>query len=112
MRSASAWFGSQFVRLRYRVADPAAAATAREAVLAALDRLEAELGDGEYLVGAAFTVADLTAASLFYPLVRPPEGPSLPAPPPAFEHFRAPLAERRGYRWVAEMFARHRRRQV
>jgi glutathione S-transferase len=109
MRRSAAWFGSQFVRLRYRVADPAAAAEAREAVLAALDRLEAELGDREYLVGDPFSVADLTAAALFYPLVNPPEGPQLPAPPPAFERFRAPLAERRGYRWVAEMFRRHRK---
>ena len=47
----------------------------REKVLAAMDRLDAELGDKEYLVGDRFTVADLTAASLFYPLVLPPEGP-------------------------------------
>jgi glutathione S-transferase len=108
-RAAGAWFGSQLVRLRYRVADEASAASARRSVIAALDRLEAELGDGEYLVGDAFTVADLTAASLFYPLILPPEGPRLPPPPPGFDRFRAPLMDRRGYRWVADMFARHRK---
>ena len=51
---------------------------------AALDRLESELGVSEYLVGEEFTVADLTAASLFYPLVLPPEGPCSPGPRPGF----------------------------
>jgi glutathione S-transferase len=78
-------------------------------VSAALDRLEAELDGRKYLVGESFTVADLTAAALFYPLVLPPEGPELPPPPEGFERYRAPLAERPGYRWVQEMFRRHRR---
>ncbi len=43
------------------------------------------------------------------PLVLPPEGPQLPDPPEALERFRAPLKERPGYRWVEEMFRRHRR---
>ena len=75
----------------------------------ALDRLEQELDGGEYLVGGRFTVADLTAAALLYPLVLPPVGPRLPDPPEALERFRAPLKERAGYRWVEEMFRRHRR---
>jgi glutathione S-transferase len=108
LSAGAARFGTAFVRLRFGAADPDAAAAARESVLAALDRLEAELGNREYLVGDSFTVADLTAAALFYPLVIPPEGPSVPPLPPAFERFRAPLVDRRGYRWVAEMFARHR----
>ena len=68
-------------QLRFRVAaDEAGGRGARAKVLAALDRLEAELdASGEYLVGDSFSVADLTAASLLYPLVNPPEGPrSLP----------------------------------
>jgi glutathione S-transferase len=100
---------SAYLRLRFGVQDPAAAELARSKVLAALDRLEAELGGGDYLVGDSFTVADLTAASLFYPLVGPPEGPRLPDPPERIERFRAPLEQRRGYRWVGEMFARHRK---
>jgi glutathione S-transferase len=110
-RRAATGFASTFVQLRFRVASPEAAQAAGEKVIAALDRLEAELeaNGGDYLVGDSFTVADLTAASLFYPLVDPPEGPKvLPDAPEAIERFRAPLADRRGYRWVAEMFARHR----
>jgi hypothetical protein len=38
------------------------------------------------------------------PLVRP----KLP-PPEALERFRVPLKERAGYRWVAEIYRRHRR---
>ena len=34
----------------------------------------------EYLVGESFSVADLTAAAIYYPLVRPAEGPQLPPP--------------------------------
>ncbi len=105
-------FGAAYVELRFRVADEAAAAAARESIVAALDRVEQELeaGGGEYLVGERFTVADLTAASLLYPLIDPPEGPNvLPSPTAALEEFFAPLRERPGGRWVAEMFRRHRR---
>lgn len=105
--------GSTYVQLRFRVAGEEAAAAARTQVLAALDRLEAELdrGGGEYLVGDSFSVADLTAAALFYPLVTPPEAPQvLPGEAPlGFETFRAPLRQRPGYRWVGEVFARHRK---
>ncbi|MGC1164968.1 MAG: glutathione S-transferase family protein [Solirubrobacterales bacterium] len=98
--------------LRFGVRDEAAATTAREKIVAALDRLEAELaaGEGEFLVGESFSVADLTAASLFYPIVGPDEGP-LPASsptPPAFEAFRAEIDQRPGYLWVEETFRRHR----
>src|SRR5687767_4709537 len=98
-----------FLNLRFRVGSADAAARAREQVLAGFDRLESELGDGDYLVGDDFTVADLTAASLLYPLVLPPGGPRVltdfPAP---LESFRATLEPRRGYGWVQEMFRRHR----
>jgi glutathione S-transferase len=91
-----------------------AAESARRGIVAAIDKLEAELeqGEGEFLVGNELSVADITAASLFYPLVVPPEGPldpELPRPA-AFESFRQSLSDRRGYRWVEEMFRRHRHR--
>jgi glutathione S-transferase len=76
--------------------------------MSALDRLEAELGGNQYLVGERFTVADLTAAALFYPLVLPPEGPLHLEPPDAVAEFRRSVADRPGYRWVEAMFARHR----
>ncbi len=102
--------GKAYVDVRFGVANRGKAATARDNVLAAFDRLDEELGDGGYLVGERFTVADLTAAALFYPLVLPPDGPRLPTDMPApLEDFRAPLKERSGWRWVEEMFRRHRR---
>lgn len=108
-RAAAALYGQAFARLRYRVGDEEAAARARETILAALDRLEAELGDADYLVGDAFSVADLTAAALLYPLVLPAQAPRLPDLPPALERFRSSLSERRAYRFVEEMYRRHRR---
>jgi len=109
LRRLAAGGARSFLNLRFGVKSTEAAQTARERVRSALDRLEQELGGGEYLVGGRFTVADLTAAALLYPLVLPPEGPRLPDPPEALERFRAPLKERPGYRWVEEMFRRHRR---
>ena len=102
-----------FTSIRWQARDKDAAVRAREKIVAAIDRLESELdqGDGEYLVGDRFSVADLTAASLFYPLVVPPEGPTAPDTPrpPAFERFREELSDRPGYRWVEETFRQHRR---
>jgi glutathione S-transferase len=107
----TAAYARAFTALRFRAGDAGAAERNRTKILTALDRLESELGDGDYLVGRQFSVADLTAASLFYPLVRPPEGPleSEEAGPKGFEEFRRPLHERRGFKWVAEMFRRHRK---
>lgn len=99
-----------FTSLRYRASDDAMAERSQEKVRAALDRLEAELDGNEYLVGESFSVADLTAASLFYPLVLPPEAPqSFSDPPQGFQAFREPLAARPGYQWVEAMFRRHRK---
>ena len=83
---------------------------ARRATLAGLDRLESELGGGDYLAGGAFSVADLTAAALFCPLVAPREfAYEMPeAWPPGWAAFRDPLKERPGWRWVEEMYRRHR----
>ena len=94
--------------------DDAGAARSLAKVDAALDRLEAEIGPSGYLVGDTFTVADLTAAALFAPLVQPPEFPyPLPTPlPPAAAALRAPLAARPGCRWVAEIYRCHRGRSA
>ena len=104
----SARFASAFTGLRYGVKSEDAAEHSRQKVLAALDRLEAEIEGNEYLVGDRFSVADLGAAAIFYPLVLPPEGPELGDPPEAFQRFREPLQDRPGYRWVGEIYRRHR----
>ena len=109
-RAGAGRFFSAFAGLRYGVKSDEAAELARTKILAGFDRLEAELDGGEYLVGDEFTVADLAAASLLYPVVQPPEGPALPPRPEGFDRFREPLTERPGFRWVEEIFRKHRRR--
>jgi glutathione S-transferase len=88
----------------------AAAERSREKTVAAMDRLEEEIGPSGYLVGDSFSVADLTAASLFYPVARPPEFPypSITDPPDSAREFLDPLTQRPGGEWVAEMYRRHR----
>ncbi|MCB0875334.1 MAG: glutathione S-transferase family protein [Solirubrobacterales bacterium] len=110
-RSAGGLMAKTYTQVRWRVAGAEAGERARSQVLLALDRLERELehGDGTYLVGGRFSVADLTAASLFAPVVQPPEGPEVAVEvPPSLEAFRASIAERPGYRWVEETFRRDR----
>jgi glutathione S-transferase len=106
-------YARTYASLRFGVRSDEAATAARAKIVAALDRLEAELAanGGEYLAGESFSVADLTAASLFFPLVAPPEGPVPPdsPTPPALQSFRDGLSDRPGYLWVEEMFRRHRR---
>jgi glutathione S-transferase len=101
-----------YTSLRFRANSATEAETGRAKIVAAIDRLDAELAanGGDYLVGESFSVADLTAASLFFPLVGPAGGPvradqEMPA---SFEGFRDELRERPGYLWVEEMFRRHR----
>ena len=105
-------YGRAFTAVRYGAASSHAADTARQKIIAAIDRLEAELGEHDYLAGDRFTVADLTAAALLYPIVRPSEAPAVTdRMPEPFEHFRDTLRGRRGYRWVAEIYRRHRNTQ-
>jgi glutathione S-transferase len=111
-RGLSGAYARAYTSLRFGANQANGAEAARAKVAAAMDRLDAELdaGDGEYLVGESFSVADLTAASLFYPMVRPVNGPvphDSPSPP-AFERFREDFVERPGYAWIEEMYRRHR----
>jgi glutathione S-transferase len=84
----------------------------RQKTIEALDVLEKELGDGDYLVGDRFSIADLTAASLFYPLALPPEfpytSPRWEDLPESAREFIEPMRQRPGGQWVAEMYRRHR----
>jgi glutathione S-transferase len=111
VRAAARSMGSAFVALRYSARDDERAAVAGQQVLGAFERLESELDGREYLVGDRFSVADLTAAALLYPVVMPPEAPqTMTEIPASLDRFFAPLRERPGGRWVTEMFRRHRTR--
>jgi len=82
----------------------------RAKTVQALDRIAAELGPEGYMVGDAFTVADLTAAALLSPLVRPARfSYRLPDRwPDAFEAFRDSVKGHPAFTWVTEMYRRHR----
>lgn len=97
------------MRRRMDIYGPAAEES-RHKTVAAMDRLEEEIGPSGYLVGDSFSVADLTAAALFYPVARPPEFPypAVTDPPDSAREFLDPLAERPGGEWVAEMYRRYR----
>jgi len=100
---------SAFYRFRHRI-DPDTIEAAPGKVRAALDRIEAELRPSGYLAGDRFSVADLTAAALFGPVALPPEWPYPPPGPipgPMAE-FRASIEEHPAYKWVIEMYRRHR----
>jgi glutathione S-transferase len=59
------------------------------------------------LVGDSFTVADLTAAALLWPMVWPPEYPyRLPKPPPS--EVRDSVAGHPALEWIAGVWRRHR----
>jgi glutathione S-transferase len=96
------------IQKRFRIT-ASAAAESRARVLVAADLLERELGNGDYLVGDRFSVADLTAAALLYPIARPETFPyPIPEVPPSAQAFMDGLATRPLGQWVARIYARHR----
>jgi glutathione S-transferase len=98
--------GWRYARRRYHWSEETVE-QARKTVEAALDRIEAEVGAGGYLVGDGFTVADLTGAALLYPLAWPAELQySFPDPP--MPEFLDGLSEHPAVEWVSEMWRRHR----
>ena len=74
---------------------------------AALDRIESERNGRDYLVGESFTVADLTASALLYPMVWPPEFP-YELPEPRRWEFLEPIRDHPALEWIREMWGRHR----
>jgi glutathione S-transferase len=84
----------------------------RAKTVAAMDRLEREISSSGFLVGESFTVADLTAAALFYPVALPPEFPypmvAYDELPQSLRELLDSLAQRPGGNWVAEIYHRHR----
>jgi glutathione S-transferase len=110
LRTISPLFG-QVVKRRYRIR-PETVERSREKVRAAFGRIEADVGPSGYLVGQSFTVADLTAASILAPIVMPPEFPYIKLHPDertaGSRRFRDSLGDRPGFKWVEDMYARHR----
>jgi glutathione S-transferase len=100
------------VRRDYGIANGTAASAADE-IRAAMDRVEAELRPSGYLVGDGFSVADLSAAALFTPVLAPRQRPYVPSTlAPALVELGEELARRKGGAWIAEMYARHRGRSA
>jgi glutathione S-transferase len=99
----------RLTKARYGI-NPEDAGIARDKTRAAFERITAEIQPSGYLVGDRFSVADLTAAALLFPLVRPPEAPYMipPPMPPSIEDLRESLSERPGYKWVEQMYRQHR----
>ena len=99
------------VKRRFRIR-PETVDESRAKVRAAFDKLEADVGPSGYLVGESFTVADLTAASILGLIVVPPEFPYIKVHPDdrtaQFRRFRDSLRDRPGFKWVEDMYARHR----
>ena len=90
-----------FYRFRHKISDRRLE-NDRAAVGAALDRIERERDGRAYLVGASFTVADLTAASLLSPLLQPPEiqYPLRVELPPDIQDYRAALLRHPAAQWA------------
>jgi glutathione S-transferase len=102
---------SRVVKRRFQIR-PETVEESREKVRAAFDRIEAGVGPSGYLVGDSFTVADLTAASILAIIVIPPEFPYIKLHPDQrtaqSQRFRDSLKDRPGFKWVEDMYARHR----
>ncbi len=91
-------------RYTFREAD---AERSRERIVAGLERIEAERDGRDHLVGDDFSVADLTAAALLYPLAWPDELQYSPPRPPRWE-FAESLAAHPAVSWIRETYRRHR----
>jgi len=102
-----------FYRFRHRISDAKLEAD-RATVSAALDRIEEERHGRPYLVGDAFTVADLTAAAMMSPWLQPPEiqYPLQITWPPYLQEYRAALLRHPAMEWAAGIYRLHRGRSA
>ena len=95
-----------YAKRRYRIY-PGDAERARAKLTVALDRIIAELGGRDYLVGSRFSVADLTAAALLFPLAWPAELQYRYPPPPDWGALKV-AAEHPAVEWIRTIYRRHR----
>ena len=98
-----------YYRFRHKIRDAKLGAD-RATVNAVLDRIEQERQGRAHLVGNAFTVADLTAASMLGPLLQPPEiqYPLRVELPPYLQEYRATVLCHAAVRWAADIYRLHR----
>ena len=98
-----------FYRMRHKISDAKLEAD-RAIVSAALDRIEQQRQGRDYLVGNAFTVADLTAAALLAPALQPPElqYPLQVELPAYLQEYAAKMRQHPAAQWAAGIFRRHR----
>lgn len=94
--------------------DAAGAERSRKAIDDVFAEVERRLADGRrYLVGDAFTAADLTFAALTAPLVMPAEYgvqlPALPETPPAFQSLVQEMRGTAAGQLALRLYAEHRR---
>jgi len=103
------WLFPAFYRFRHKISDASLEAD-RATVNASLDRIEQERRGRAYLVGDAFTVADLTAAALLSPLLQPAEiqYPIRVEMPPYLQEYRTRLLAHPTTQWAAGIYRRHR----
>jgi glutathione S-transferase len=102
-----------FYRFRHRIRD-ASLESDRAAVSSALDRIEKERRGRAYLVGDAFTVADLTAAAMLSPLLQPAEiqYPLRVELPAYLQEYRATISKHPAAQWAAGIYRLHRGRSA
>jgi glutathione S-transferase len=100
-----------YYRFRHKISDARLEAD-RATVNAALDRIEQERQGRAYLVGDAFTVADLTAAAMLGALLQPSEiqYPLRVELPPYLQDYRATLLRHPAAQWAAGIYRMHRGR--
>ncbi|MDY7224990.1 glutathione S-transferase family protein [Hyalangium rubrum] len=116
------WLGRMMVplikvvlRRQYRI-HPPKVEESRLKLLEGLDRLEREIGGdpSRYLVGSSLTIADITAAALYSPLVAPDNSPYPPRPdaetPKAMVEMRKALRDRPAGQWVLRRYEQDRLR--
>lgn len=102
-----------FYRLRHKISE-ASLQKDRAVVAAALDRIEHERRGRAYLVGDAFTVADLTAAALLGVLLRPPEiqYPLQVELPAYLQDYRDTVLRHPAAQWAVGIYRLHRGRSA
>src|SRR4029077_1843987 len=98
-----------FYRFRHRISESNLERD-RAIVATALDRIEHQRQGRAYLVGEAFTVADLTAASLLGALLQPSEiqYPLEVELPPYLKDYRATLLRHPAAQWALDIYRLHR----